>query len=170
MKIMIASDIHGSIKHLDLLYEDYLKEKPDQMIFLGDMFDYLFGVDEVVLDKLKYFDSCIIIRGNCDRGVSDLDFVTDYSFEAFGKKIFCSHGHIYDKNIYPDEDFDVMIGGHTHIGDITIKDGRYFLNPGSTSLPKASSTNSYMILDDDGIYLKDLKREIIDKKSWDNLE
>ena len=166
MKIMFASDVHGSLKHLDLLLEAYQKEKPNQMIFLGDMFDNLFGIDEQLIEKLKEFYPYIVVRGNCDKNSNALDFVPEYYLEAFHKKIFCSHGHIYDRHIHPDVEFDVMIGGHTHIGMILQEEGKYFLNPGSVSLPKGNSTNSYMILDDKGIYLKDLKQQIIDTKEW----
>jgi len=167
MKIMVASDVHGSIKYLEMLYQDYLDEKPNQMIFLGDMFDYMLGVDDTLLEILKGFSPCIFIRGNCDKWSSDLDFVNDYSLEAFGKRIFFSHGHIYDKHLFPDEDFDVMIGGHTHIGMISFEGDKYFLNPGSISLPKGFSKNSYMILNDEGIYLKDLDQNIIESRSWE---
>ena len=166
MKIMVASDVHGSIKHLKILYKNYLDEKPSQMIFLGDMFDNMLGVDDTLLEILKGFSPCIFIRGNCDKEMNYLDFVSDYSLEAFGKKIFCSHGHIYDRHLFPDEDFDVMIGGHTHIGMIFLEGDKYFLNPGSVSLPKGFSKNSYMILDDEGIYLKDLEQKIIEYKNW----
>lgn len=168
MKIMVASDIHGSIKHLDLLYNAFLKEEPNQVIFLGDMFSY--DNMDLLVEKLRMFYPTVFIRGNCDvyNLVSDsqLDFVSDYTFEAFHKKIFCSHGHIYDSNVYPDADFDVMIGGHTHIGKIDFKDNKYFLNPGSLSLPKGQSVNSYMILDDEGIFLKDLNGTVIQSLQW----
>ena len=95
-----------------------------------------------------------------------MDFVSDYTFDAFHKKILCSHGHIYDSKVFPDVFFDVMIGGHTHIGMIDFKDHKYFLNPGSLSLPKGQSVNSYMILDDKGISLKDLNGNIIQYLKW----
>lgn len=168
MKVMLVSDLHGSVKHLEILYKNYLLENPDKMIFLGDMFDNMLGADKYLLKSLNQFHPCVFIRGNCDKGFNDLEFVSNYSFEAFNKKIFCSHGHLYDKHLFPDQYFDVMIGGHTHIGDISYEGGKYFLNPGSVSFPKGSSKNSYMILTDDGIYLKDLNGENIDSKNWDN--
>ncbi len=166
MKIMVASDVHGSLKHLDLLFKAYQVEKPDQMIFLGDMFDNMFGIDDELIEKLKNFYPYIVTRGNCDKNINTLDFVKDYYMEAFHKKIFFSHGHIYDRHIYPDMDFDVMIGGHTHIGMIIFENGKYFLNPGSISLPKGNSKNSYLLLDDKGITLKDLNQQTIEYKEW----
>lgn len=38
--------------------------------------------------------------------------------------------------------------GHTHIPEMKEKDGYLFLNPGSVSIPKGGSENSYMIFED----------------------
>lgn len=168
MKIMIASDIHGSVNCLDKLMNAYLNEKPDKMIFLGDMFYGYFEEGSTLERMLHGFDNSIFIRGNCDRDVECLDFgfMKYYYFEAFNKKIFCSHGHIYNKDCYPDVQFDVLIGGHTHRGMILKQDNKLFLNPGSVSYPRGESVNSYMIIDDSGIYLKDLVQNIIEKTNW----
>ncbi len=37
MKIMIASDIHGSAYYCRQLLEQYRKEKPDKLLLLGDI-------------------------------------------------------------------------------------------------------------------------------------
>ena len=37
MKIMIASDIHGSAKYCGLLLEAFKKENADRLILLGDI-------------------------------------------------------------------------------------------------------------------------------------
>ena len=59
-----------------------------------------------------------------------------------------------------------MVSGHTHRGMILKDNGKYFLNPGSISRPRGDSDKSFMIIDDSGIYLKDLDNNIIDKLSW----
>lgn len=170
MKIMIASDIHGSVNCLDQLMNAYLNEKPDKIIFLGDMF-YGYYEEGTVLERMLHgFDNSIFIRGNCDRDIdcmeSSLGFMKYYYFEEFGKKIFCSHGHIYNKDNYPDIEFDVLIGGHTHKGMILKQDNKYFLNPGSVSYPRGGTLNSYMIIDENGIYLKELNQNIIENTNW----
>ena len=170
MKILVASDIHGSIKHLAFLYKAFLAEKPNKVIFLGDMFDSFDGCNDELVDQLKKFPYSIFIRGNCDKYHdvvhSGFDFQNSYSFMEFQKRFFCSHGNIYNETIYPEEDFDIMLGGHTHIGRIFEKDHKLFLNPGSLSLPKGDSTNSYMIIDEEGIYLKDLNGKLLEEKKW----
>ena len=134
------------------------------------MFDTMDDNSDLLVEKLNMFYPTIFIRGNCDRydyvSNSGLSFMNDYTLEEFGKKIFCSHGHIYNEKFFPDFDFDVMIGGHTHIGKILFMDHKYFLNPGSLSLPKGQSTNSYMILDDQGISLLDLDGNLLEYQEW----
>ena len=38
MKIMFVSDIHGSSEKIDIVKDIYYSEKPDKIIFLGDLF------------------------------------------------------------------------------------------------------------------------------------
>ena len=45
-------------------------------------------------------------------------------------------------------------------------DNKIFLNPGSISRPRGESKKSFIIIDDNGIYLKDLDNNIIDKLLW----
>ncbi len=169
MKIMLVSDVHGSSKYLDILREIYYKEKPDKIIFLGDMY---YGYDSN--DDLDYilnsFNNMYIVKGNCDSEydvmTSPYGFMDYYYFEAFNKKIYCTHGNRYNMSRYPNMYFDVLVSGHTHRGLIEEKDGKLFLNPGSISYPRGGSVNSFMITDDNGIYLKDLEENILDKKLW----
>lgn len=169
MKIMLVSDVHGSSKYLDILREIYYKEKPDKIIFLGDMY---YGYDSN--DDLDYilnsFNNMYIVKGNCDSEydvmTSPYGFMDYYYFEAFNKKIYCTHGNRYNMSRYPNMYFDVLVSGHTHRGVIEEKDRKLFLNPGSISYPRGGSVNSFMIIDDNGIYLKDLEENILDKKLW----
>ena len=170
MKIMFVSDVHGRVDFLEIIKNIYYKEKPDKIIFLGDLFygDYESGT--VIENMFSSFNNSIFIKGNCDRDIdvrtSSLGFMNYYYFEAFNKKFYCSHGHIYNKYQYPELDFDCLVCGHTHKGMILKENNKYFLNPGSISYPRGGSINSYMIVDDNGIYLKDLDENIIEKKSW----
>lgn len=168
MKIMFVSDIHGSSAKLDLAKEIYDFEKPDRIIFLGDLF---YGYDSSnLIEKYRSFRNAFFIKGNCDREIdteeSGLGFMNYYYFEAFGKIIFCTHGHRYNKYYPPEVDFDIFVNGHTHIGLIEKEGNKYYLNPGSVSLPRGGSRASYMIIDDSGIYLKDLEQSIIKKENW----
>lgn len=169
MKIMVISDIHGSLKYLKIIKDIYYREKPDKFIILGDIFyggNHYNEIEDIINSiPVKY-----VIRGNCDIDYyvisSTLGFMDNYYFEAFNKKFYCSHGNVYNINNYPDVFFDCMIYGHTHKGLIVKDNNKYFLNPGSIAYPRGESVNSYMILDDNGIYLKDLDENIIEKIKW----
>jgi predicted phosphodiesterase len=65
-------------------------------------------------------------------------------------------------DIFPPEG-DVLVYGHFHTGYITEKEGVICVNAGSVSLPKNNTPNSYLIIDEENIYLKDLDANIIDK-------
>lgn len=170
MKIMFLSDMHGSVYYTKRALEIFDREEADHLIILGDQLyhgprnplpkDY--DPKEVVEALNEYKERIIAVRGNCDSEVDQmlLDFpiMADYSVIFYeGKKIFATHGHIYNKanmpNIY---EGDVMISGHTHIPLAEKKDGIYILNPGSITLPKENTPNSYAILEDDLFEIKDL--------------
>lgn len=168
MKIMFVSDIHGFSDKLDLVKDIYDEEKPNKIFFLGDLF---YGSDSSnLVEKYKRFNNAFFMQGNCDSDLdveeSGLGFMNYYYFEAFNKIIFCTHGHRYNKYYLPEVDFDILINGHTHVGLIEKEGNKYYLNPGSISLPRNGSRNSYMILDDSGIYLKDLEQNVIEKLNW----
>ena len=163
MKIMFVSDVQGKSDNLEIILDIYYKEKPNKIIFLGDMY-YGSYDDDMINYLLDRFIDKYIIKGNCD---SELDnFLEYYIFDEFGKRFFCTHGNKYNKSRYPEIDFDILVQGHTHIGNIEEYNGKLFLNPGSISYPRGESDKSYMIIDDNGIYLKDLNQEIIDKLMW----
>ena len=170
MKIMFISDIHGSVDSLTRIKEIYYIEKPNELIILGDVYLGGFNSIDELNDILESINNKIVIRGNCDSEVdvltSPLMFIDYYYDTLFGKKFFCTHGHIYNISRFPNKDFDVMVSGHTHRGMILKDNGKYFLNPGSISRPRGDSNKSFMIIDDNGIYLKDLDNNIIDKLNW----
>ncbi len=170
MKIMFVSDIHGRSDYLLQIKSIYEEERPNKIIFLGDMYYGSYSKVDEIDNILLSFNNKYIIKGNCDSDIdvltSPFGFLNYYTFEAFNKKFFCSHGNRYNITNYPEEEFDVMVYGHIHKGMIVHEKGKYFLNPGSISLPRGESVNSYMIIDDKGIYLKDLDQNIINKMLW----
>ena len=77
-----------------------------------------------------------------------------------------THGHKFNIDSVPDEKFDVFVYGHFHTGFIKEKDGKIFVNSGSISLPKNNTKNSYLIIDDNNIYLKDIEGNVIDEVKY----
>ena len=90
MKLMIASDIHGSLKFCRELVEKYKEEKCDKLILLGDVLyhgprnDLPEGyAPKKVIELLNEIKNEILcVRGNCDTEVDQmvLDFpvMADY--------------------------------------------------------------------------------------------
>ena len=173
MKLMIASDIHGSAYYCLEMLDAMKKECPDRLLLLGDILyhgprndlpkDYC--PKKVVVALKKYLEKIIFIKGNCDAEVDEM--ISEFKFndhilmEINGKKFYFTHGHKYNIENIPYDDFDVMIYGHIHQGFIQEKEGFVFANPGSISLPKCNSAHSYIVLVDNKIVLKDVDGEVL---------
>ena len=173
MKLLIASDIHGSAYYTERLMEAVKKENPDKVILLGDLLyhgprndlpkDYAPKKVIEILNEIK--DRLICVRGNCDTEVDQMvlsfPILSDYSSVFIdGYSIYLSHGHIYNKeNPLPLTEGDIFISGHTHIPVKEIKDGILSLNPGSISIPKENSYHSYMVYENGRFIWKNLSQE-----------
>ena len=173
MKIMIASDIHGSAYYLRQLLEQYKAEQPDKLLLLGDILyhgprnDLPKGyAPKEVIDLLNPMKEDILcVRGNCDTDVDQmvLEFpiLADYCilYEQ-GHMIFATHGHIHNTANPPMlKAGDILLHGHTHIPVIEDFGGKYYINPGSVSIPKDGSEHSYMMLEDGVFTWKNLNGE-----------
>lgn len=168
MKYLIFSDLHGNYISLKTVLEVFEKEGYGQMIFLGDMLyhgprndlpkDY--NPKKCIADLNKYQDKIIWIKGNCDAEVDDmvLDFKAqeNYTLNFNNKKYYFEHGHHLDFDNLNKYDADVILFGHIHIPLIEQKEGVVLANPGSVSIPKNGSKESYLSLDENGLVLKEL--------------
>lgn len=176
MKILIISDIHGSSYYAEKIKEIDEREKPDQIILLGDL--YYHGPRNDLTQEynpmkvagiLNDFEGKLrTVRGNCDAEVDEM--ISNFKFEQHiemqvnGKNVFFTHGHVYNVENVPDKDIDIMFYGHYHTGFIKEENGITFANPGSISLPKNNTEHSYIIFDEDKITLKNVDGEIIQEK------
>lgn len=175
MKIFIASDVHGSSAYAKKTVERFVEEKAELLVLLGDIYNHgprnpfpkQYNPKEVadILNGIK--DKLIVIKGNCDSQVdtliSEFDFIEDMCVISGGKKILLTHGHVYNKDNLPATKFDAIIYGHFHTGFIERKGQTVVANTGSVSLPKNDTPNSYIILEEGEITLKDLQGKEIDK-------
>ena len=171
MKILIASDIHGSAEYAEQFLEAVRSEEPDKILLLGDLLyhgprnalpeDYDTKRTMEILNGLK--DRIIAVRGNCDAEVDQmvLDFPlmnTYEMIEADGLRMFATHGHVYSPgNPPPFVEFDVLLNGHTHISALDNMGDYYYINPGSVSIPKGGTTNSFIIYENREFSLRDLE-------------
>ena len=173
MKVLVISDIHGSFYYAQKIKEIVEKENPDKIILLGDLYyhgprndlsqEYAPMKVAEILNSLK--DKLLVVKGNCDAEVdemiSEFKFVDHLLLNINGKNIYFTHGHKYNIENIPYEDFEILIYGHIHQGFIQEKEGYLFANPGSISLPKCGTEHSYLILEKDKIILKDVEGNVV---------
>lgn len=173
MKVMIASDLHGSSYFANKLVEIKQKEGVDKLILLGDIFnhgprnpfpnEYAPMTVADILNGIK--DELIVVKGNCDSQVdtliSEFDFIEDMCLFIGGKSIFLTHGHVYNKDKMPKTKFDAMIYGHFHTGFIEKIGETVVANAGSIALPKGGTPSSYIIIDENEMILKDVDGKVI---------
>ena len=172
MKIMIASDLHGSAYYCRQLVDAYEREQADRLLLLGDILYHgprndlprEYATKEVVklLNALK--DEIFCVRGNCDTEVDQmvLEFpiLADYCLlDSGGRLVYATHGHRFNiNNLQPIQPGDILLHGHTHVPAWQeFGNGNIYLNPGSVSIPKSDSKNSYMTLEDGIFTWKDLE-------------
>lgn len=95
--------------------------------------------------------------------VLDFPIMSAYSNLIYGnKRLFLTHGHIYnEENMVGLKKGSVFICGHTHLPRAGKKDGIYFLNPGSISIPKENNPNSYGLLEVNTFKIMNLEANLI---------
>lgn len=171
MKLLIASDIHGSAFYCERLLEAVRREGDPRILLLGDILyhgprndlprDYDPKKVIEMLNPLK--DSIFCVRGNCeaevDQMVLDFPVLADYCLWPVGEHMmFCTHGHIYNKDhLPPMRQGDILLHGHTHVPVADYQEGHLILNPGSVSIPKEESRHSYATLEEGIFVFKDLE-------------
>ena len=171
MKLLIASDIHGSAYYARLLLERFHAESADRLVLLGDLLyhgprndlpkDY---APKAVINLLNAEKNKILaVRGNCDTEVDQmvLEFpiLAHYAVIDCGDRlIYASHGHVYHpSHLPPMNPHDIFLSGHTHVPLCTRnEDGVLCLNPGSVSIPKEGSAHGYMLCEAGVFTWKDL--------------
>lgn len=177
MKLMIASDIHGSAYWCRKLIEKYKEEKTDRLILLGDVLyhgprndlpdEYAPKKVIAMLNEMK--DEIFCVRGNCeaevDQMVLEFPVLADYALLDLGEKmIYLTHGHIYNENnVPPMKRGDVLLHGHTHVPKCVEHENYVYMNPGSVSIPKENSCHGYMILEGGEFLWKDFDGNVKNK-------
>ena len=141
MKILVVSDIHGSLLHAQKAIEAFETHQADMMLMLGD---FLYHgprnplppqYDPMAVSQLlnRYADRILAVRGNCDSEVDQM--ILD--FEIMAPYTMVLNGSRY-------------LFGHIHLPLATVENGIYVLNPGSISLPKQNNPHTYGLLDQQG--------------------
>ena len=162
MKLIIASDIHGSAFWCGKLMELVDREQPDRLVLLGDLLYHgprngvpsFYDPERVVeiLNGLR--DRIIAVRGNCDAEVDQAMFqfpmMSDYALlDAGAETFFLTHGHVFnERNLPPLGAGTVLAHGHTHVPELRrLPCGLTLFNPGSVSLPRGGAARSFGFFD-----------------------
>lgn len=178
MRLMIASDLHGSAYYCEKLMNAFRAENADRLLFLGDVLYHGprndlpegYAPKEVITMLNAISDRIICVRGNCDGEVDDMvldfpvlaDYSIIYSDDLGGRIIFATHGHHYNSQNLPKlKAGDILLHGHTHIPCFEEQSGILIINPGSVSIPKNGSEHSYMILDGAEFVRKSLDGKVL---------
>lgn len=177
MKLMIASDIHGSAKWCGLLLERFKEEQPEKLFLLGDILYHgprndlpeNYNPKQVIelLNSIK--ESIMCIQGNCDAEVDQmvLDFpIMSKSMSIYldGNYIYASHGHIENEanppGLHNSTGKAILLNGHTHVSKCAEHNDYIYINPGSVSIPKEDTPRGYIIYENNKFIWKNLDGEI----------
>ena len=158
MKLVIASDIHGSAYWCKKLLEVIEREQPEKVILLGDLLyhgprndlprDY--APKQVIPMLAGLQDKILAVRGNCEAEVDQMVLpfpcMADYALlNCDGLNLYLTHGHLWNPDHLPPlQSGDLFLSGHTHVKMDCMNNGIRCLNPGSVSIPKDGS-NSCMV-------------------------
>ena len=169
MKLLIASDIHGSAEYCRQLIKALERENAAKMLLLGDILyhgprnnlptEYAPKEVAAMLNAIK--EKLLCVRGNCDTEVDQmmLEFpvLSDSALICWdGLTIYATHGHHEFPALQKGE---VVVSGHTHIPADYVEEGVRYINPGSVSIPKENSWHGYITLEDGAFTWKNLDGE-----------
>ncbi len=171
MKLMIASDIHGSAYYCKKMLERYQGEGAERLLLLGDLLYHgprndlprEYAPKEVISMLNGAREELLCVRGNCDAEVDQMVLQFPILSESMllyldGHLVFATHGHVHnEKNLPPLKAGDVLLHGHTHVQAMEDRGDYVYLNPGSVSIPKNGNENSYMIYENGRFIIKNIE-------------
>lgn len=174
MKLLIASDLHGSAYWTRRLIQALPEEAPDRILLLGDLLYHgprnelpdEYAPKQVIELLAPLAKQLLCVRGNCDCEVDQMvlpfPMLAEYAVLTLcsndrERLLYAIHGHNAEQ-ITPllTGSGAILLQGHTHVPMCEEQDGYLHLNPGSVSIPKQSSAHSYITFEN-GVFLwKDL--------------
>lgn len=180
MKIMFASDIHGSAYYCRKMVDAFYGSGAERLVLLGDILYHGPRNDlpreyqpKEVIQMLNSLSSKIYaVRGNCDTEVDQMvlsfPIMADYALLYTGQAaVYATHGHVcHQDHLPPMQDGDILMHGHTHllkaewveaegIGTIGV------VNPGSVSIPKGGNPPTYGMLEDGHMQILTFDGEVV---------
>lgn len=170
-RLVIASDLHGSVERTAFLCERVRELQPDALVLLGDMLYH--GPRNPLPTGYKPMDVAgmlaavdtplMAVRGNCDAEVDlvTLSFPVPHSAWLYvdNLRIFACHGH--DLPLEPPFDHiaagTVVLRGHSHVPVGFSMGGVHVWNPGSLSLPKQGYPPSWAVYEQGEFRVMDMQ-------------
>ncbi|MDY1036063.1 phosphodiesterase [Lelliottia sp. CFBP8978] len=162
MKLMFASDIHGSLPATERVLSRFDESGARWLVILGDVLNHGprnalpegYAPAQVAERLNQYAANIIAVRGNCDSEVDQmlLDFPITAPWQQVlleNRRLFLTHGHLFGPDNLPAlATGDVLVYGHTHIPVAETRGDIVHFNPGSVSIPKGGYLPSYGLLED----------------------
>ena len=180
MKLLIASDLHGSAPACGKLLDIFAASGAERLILLGDLLyhgprnDLPEGYDPkaVIAMLSEHADKLFCVRGNCDTEVDQMVLPFPILAETAllfvdGRTWFAAHGHRAGANPTANDlpklpAGSVVLTGHTHIPTLkTNENGVLLLNPGSVSIPKGGFAPSFAVYENGHFSVVSLDGETI---------
>ena len=170
MRLMVASDIHGSAYYGRAMLSAFDREEADRLLLLGDILYHgprndlprEYQPKELIELLNQRKDRIFCVRGNCDTEVDQMvlhfPILADYCILPLGKRLlYATHGHHFSEDNPPLlQPGDILLCGHTHVPKCVEHEQFIYMNPGSVSIPKAGSHHGYMLIEDEKFLWKDL--------------
>lgn len=175
MKYLLVSDIHGCLPTLEQVLDFYDRNQYDMLLILGDILNYgprnriPEGIDPKGIVELlnKRKDSIVAVRGNCDAEVDQmlLEFpiMSDYAIIVDGgRRMFITHGHVYNEQNCPVLAHDIFVYGHTHLWKLEpAENDGIVCNLGSITFPKGGNEPTFATYDDGKMRIRRMDGSII---------
>ena len=166
MKIIFFSDIHGVPSTVEKLLAHADRLQADQLVLLGDILYHgprngvpgFYDPPKVAELLNARREQILAVRGNCDAEVDQMllkfPIMSDYAELAVdGHRFFLNHGHLWNaENLPAIPAGTTLVHGHTHIPeDRMLECGIRIFNPGSISLPKQQTPQSFGFFDGENL-------------------
>ena len=138
-KIVVMSDNHGVDGMMD--YIRSLEPDADYYIHCGDS----------EADDTELLEDFICVRGNNDWSI---DLPDEQVIKIEGVPIYITHGHrfgYFNRELAMNDALTrhhckILFSGHTHVPMFEQEGDFYYINPGSTTLPRGGSPRSYAVV------------------------
>lgn len=170
MKILVFADFHGSVPSLQTAIEISQREHPNKTVICGDLFGW--NDSQLIAETVQQLNGVLyLIKGNNDWSTAQTYLPCEMEDSAlmyhFGRTLFFTHGDRYNVLRVPPvlQVGDVLVHGHTHVGQLKLYNGLYVANVGSLARPR-DGVPSYLTIDDQGITLKQKSGETLQQLVW----